>query len=117
VIDTVQDIHMPHDRQYNVETESSDKLIKMLYDGIIRFNLQAKRAIKEKDIEKKVYWVNRSIAIITELIGMLDYTNENAYYLSGLYNYQMQLLFDVVKENNIKKLDECTNVFRYLMEH
>jgi len=103
--------------QNSVGIESPAKLIEMLYEGVLRFNAQAKKAIKENDVEKKVYWINRSIAIITELISVLDYKHgEVAYYLSGLYNYEIQLLLDVIKNNDIEKLDECSNVFRGLLE-
>ena len=58
--------------QNNIGVESPIKLIEMLYEGILRFNAQAKKAIKDGDIEKRVYWINRSSAIITELISILD---------------------------------------------
>lgn len=41
--------------QNNIGIESPEKLIAMLYEGVLRFNAQAKKAIKEKNIEKKVY--------------------------------------------------------------
>ncbi|MEA1981916.1 MAG: flagellar export chaperone FliS, partial [Campylobacterota bacterium] len=46
--------------QNNVGIESPEKLIEMLYEGVLRFNAQAKKAIKDKNIEKKFYWTNRS---------------------------------------------------------
>ena len=39
--------------QNNASIESSEKLIKMLYEGILRFTALAKRSIEEKNIEKK----------------------------------------------------------------
>lgn len=103
--------------QNNLSIESPAKLIEMLYEGVLRFNAQAKKSIKENNIEKRVYWTNRSIAIITELIGVLDYKQgEVAEYLNGLYNYQIQLLLEAGEEKNIEKLDECSNVFKGLLE-
>ena len=97
--------------------ESPIKLIEMLYEGVLRFNAQAKRAMKNGDIEKRVYWTNRSIAVIAELKGSLDLSHGNiAQYLDGLYDYQMKLLTDVGIENDVTKLDECTNVFKQLLE-
>ena len=103
--------------QNNVGIESPAKLIEMLYEGILRFNAQAKKAVKDKDVEKRVYWINRSIAIITELISILD-TNQGdiSKYLEGLYNYEIQLLAEANNEQNIKKLDECSNVFKGLLD-
>ena len=36
--------------QNNVEVESPEKLIEMLYEGVLRFNAQTKKAIKDKNI-------------------------------------------------------------------
>jgi len=62
-------------------------LIEMLYEGVLRFCSQAKRAIENNDIEKRVYWINRAINIFSELIVSLDAERggEIAYYLEGLY--------------------------------
>lgn len=104
--------------QNNVGIESPTKLIEMLYEGVLRFNAQAKKAMKDADIEKRVYWVNRSIAIITELIAVLDREQEGdmGEYLEGLYNYQIQLLVIAGTENSREMLDECSNVFKSLVE-
>ena len=102
----------------NVGIESPSKLIEMLYEGVLRFNAQAKKAIKDGNIEKRVYWTNRSVAIITELISILDRKQSGniAAYLEGLYNYEIQLLTEAGIKNNMAKLDEVTNVFKGLLE-
>jgi flagellar protein FliS len=101
----------------NINIESPAKLIEMLYEGVLKFNAQAKKAIKDNDIEKKVYWLNRSIAVVNELRSILDFKGGRvAEYLDGLYDYQLKLLFDAMVENESKNLDECTNVFKGLLE-
>ena len=104
--------------QNNVGVESPAKLIEMLYEGVLRFNAQAKKAIKDGDIEKRAYWTNRSIAIVTELITILDKDQAGTIsaYLEGLYNYQIQLLATAGIENSFEKIDECSNVFKALLE-
>jgi len=103
--------------QNNVGIESPAKLIEMLYEGILRFNAQAKRAIKDKDIEKKIYWTNRSIAIIVELIAVLDISQGKvSAYLDGLYNYQIQLLTIASLKSDTDKLDEVSKVFKGFLE-
>ncbi|MDQ7069092.1 MAG: flagellar export chaperone FliS [Sulfurimonas sp.] len=103
--------------QNNISIESPAKLIEMLYEGVLRFNAQAKKAIKDGDVEKRVYWMNRSISVITELISTLDMDQGDiSHYLSGLYNYQIQLISDAGHQQNIAKLDECSNVFKVLLE-
>ena len=104
--------------QNNIGIESPEKLIEMLYEGVLRFNAQAKKAIKDGNIEKKFYWTNRSIAIIVELISVLDTKQKGTIvpYLSGLYNYQIQLLSHALVDNNTAKVDECSNVFKGLLQ-
>ncbi|MDD3344653.1 MAG: flagellar export chaperone FliS [Sulfurospirillaceae bacterium] len=103
--------------QNNVGIESPQKLIEMLYEGVLRFNAQAKKAIKDNNLEKKVYWTNRSIAIITELINTLDMSHgQVSQYLQELYSYEIRLLSTASLENNTDKLDEVSNVFKGLLE-
>ena len=101
----------------NINIESPTKLIEMLYEGVLKFNAQAKKAIKDKNIEKRVYWTNRSIAIITELMACLDMDQKGtvSQYLQGLYKYQIKLLTEAGLHNDMAKLDECTNVFKELL--
>jgi flagellar protein FliS len=103
--------------QNNLGIESPAKLIEMLYEGVLRFNAQAKKAIKDGNIEKRVYWVNRSIAIITELIAILDISQGKvAEYLEGLYNYEIQLLNSAGFTNDAEKIEEVSNVFKGLLD-
>ncbi len=104
--------------QNNIGIESPAKLVEMLYEGVLRFNAQAKKSIKDKDVEKKIYWANRSIAIITELIATLDTKQggDVSSYLIGLYNYQIQLLSGAVLNDRIENVDEVSNVFKGLLE-
>ena len=104
--------------QNNVGVESPAKLIEMLYEGVLRFNAQAKKSIKDGNIEKRVYWVNRSIAIVTELIAILDQDQPGTMsaYLDSLYTYQIQLLATAGIENTTEEIDECSNVFKVLLE-
>jgi len=103
--------------QNDIGIESPEKLISMLYEGVLRFNAQAKKAIRDENIEKKFYWVNRSINIIVELISVIDYEKDGdmPQYLSGLYNYEIQLLSEGAAYNKIEKIDEVTNVFKELL--
>lgn len=103
--------------QNNVSIESPEKLIKMLYEGILRFASQAKKAIEDGNIEKRTYWINRTSAIFAELIHSLNYDGgQVAYYLQGLYTYQLQLLAEANRKNDTSKLDEVILVARGLLE-
>jgi flagellar protein FliS len=103
--------------QNNVGIESPAKLIEMLYEGVLRFNAQAKKAITDGNIEKRVYWINRSVAVVTELISVLDMKQGRvAGYLEGLYNYEIQLLTLASVHKDTAKLDEVSSVFKALLE-
>jgi flagellar protein FliS len=103
--------------QNNTAIESPEKLIEMLYEGVLRFGAQAKKAIEEEDIEKKTYWINRCTAIFAELLNSLNYSGGDvAHYLSGLYTRQLQLLALANMENDIVKVDEVMRVTKGLLE-
>lgn len=103
--------------QNNISIESKEKLIEMLYEGILRFNFQAKKAINEKDYEKKSYWINRSVDIFIELINSLNFNGgEVAQYLNGLYSYQIQLLSMANAKNSLEDLDTVNKVVKGLLE-
>ena len=103
--------------QNNIGVESPEKLIQMMYEGVLRFNMQAKRSIQENNIERRTYWVNRSNAVITELINILDFNHgEVSLYLAGLYTYQLRLLVEANLYNDASKLDEVNQVFKGLLE-
>ncbi|NOQ30734.1 MAG: flagellar export chaperone FliS [Helicobacteraceae bacterium] len=103
--------------QNSAGVESPHKLIEMLYEGILRFNVQAKHAMKNDDIEKRSYWINRSTAIFAELLSTLDFEKggDVAHYLSGLYTYQLQQLTVANMDNSAEKIDEVNLVVKGLL--
>jgi len=103
--------------QNNVGVDSPEKLIQMMYEGILRFNMQAKRSINDGNIEQRTYWINRSSAIIIELLAILDYTQGDvAHYLAGLYQHQLVLLTEANMDNSSEKLDKVNLVIKGLLE-
>jgi flagellar protein FliS len=103
--------------QNSIGVESPQKLIQMMYEGILRFNMQAKRSINDADIERRTYWINRSNAVISELITILDYSQGDvAHYLAGLYQRQLVLLLEANVHNDSSKLDEVNQVMKGLLE-
>lgn len=105
--------------QNSINVESPIKLVEMLFEGILKFTAQAKKSMEEDDIEKQVYWINRTIDIFSELISSLDYSGEQknlAEYLNGLYTYQIKLLTEANVECETEKLDTVMKVARGLLE-
>ena len=105
--------------QNSINVESPIKLVEMLFEGVLKFTSQAKKSMAEDDIEKQVYWINRTIDIFSELISSLDYSGEQknlAEYLNGLYTYQIKLLTEANVECDETKLDTVINVAKGLIE-
>ena len=104
-------------KQNHTMVQSPEKLIEMLYEGVLKFSALAKRAIQDKDIKKKAYYINRTTAIYVELISALDMKGGDiAIYLNGLYNHQLTLLTDAMIQDDVKKLDEVIKVASVLLE-
>ncbi len=102
--------------QNNAGIESPEKLVAMMYEGVLRFNAQAKKAIKDDSLEKKIYWLNRSVAVIAELISVIDMEQgQVSQYLEGLYAYEAQLLGLAALDNDIEKINEVSHVFKELL--
>jgi len=98
--------------------ESPEKLVQMLFEGVLRFTAQAKKAIEDGDIEKRVYWINRTIDIFAELINSLNYEKggQVAEYLNGLYSHQIFLLSSANLENTTKPLETVITVTKGLID-
>jgi flagellar protein FliS len=111
-------------KQNTLNITSPNKLVEMMYEGILKFLAQAKKYLEEEDIEKQVYWINRAIAIFSELISVLDYNKggEVAHYLSGLYNYQIKALSESItlhgdkKQEGIDRINGAIHVSKELLE-
>ncbi len=103
--------------QNHLGVTSPEKLIEMLYEGILRFTSLAKKAIENEDHEAKAKWINKSVNIFVELINDLNYDGgEIAHYLSGLYTHQIKLLSTANLNNSTKELDEVIKVTKVLLE-
>ncbi len=98
----------------NVQVMTADRvrLIIMLYEGVIRFNRQAQDAIRDKDIRARGTSINRSIAILSELINSLNMEEggEIASRLFSLYEYSIQQLTAANLRNDPAPIDAVNRV-------
>ncbi|MDR2905584.1 MAG: flagellar export chaperone FliS [Helicobacteraceae bacterium] len=105
--------------QNTAMVQSPYKLVQMLFEGILKFVTQAKKSMQEGDIEKQVYWINRTIDIFSELMASLDFSEGNesmSSYLQGLYTYQIKLLTEANIECDTARLDTVLRVAQGLLE-
>lgn len=104
-------------KQQAAVTEDPYKLILKLYEAVLRNLAEVKTAIDNEDIEKKFEHIDKAIAIFDELRNVLNYDGGDvAYYLDGLYLYQIQTLFSAGVHNNINDIDQVMRVTQGLIE-
>ena len=103
--------------QQNAVTDDPYMLILKLYEGLLKYLSFVKNAMEDGDIEAKFTYINKSIAIFDELRNVLDFDGGDvAYYLDGLYLYQIETLFSAGIDDNINAIEQVTKVVRGLIE-
>lgn len=86
-------------RENTVYTSSPEELTLMLYNGLVRFILQAQLAIDEKNMEKAHNSITRAEDIVLHFQATLDMKYEISQGLNLIYDYMYRRLTDA----NIKK--------------
>ncbi|CDF58025.1 flagellar export chaperone FliS [Thermobrachium celere] len=88
-------------QQNSVNTASKEKLLLMLYDGLVKFIRQAITSLEEKDLQKAHTNLIKAQNIILEFMSTLNMEvgGEIAKSLMALYDYMYRRLV----EANIKK--------------
>lgn len=101
-----------------VETASKEQLVVMLFDGIIRFTEQARKAIEEKAIEASHNALMRAQAIVMELIVTVDKDKggDVAKNLMALHAYSFNCLVQCNLHKDVSKIDEVQKIYRNLRE-
>lgn len=74
-------------RQIAVQTATQDKLLLMLYDGVIRFVNLARECMKAKEIEAANTFIQKAESIITEFTVTLNMDYEIAKNLYRIYDF------------------------------
>lgn len=105
---------------YNQQSAISDDpyiLVLKLYEGIIKYLSFVKNAMEEGNIESKFIYINKAIAIFDELRNVLDFDGGDvAYYLDGLYLYQIETLFTAGINDNINSVNQVMKVTQGLID-
>jgi flagellar protein FliS len=105
---------------YNQQSAVSDDpyaLILKLYEGVIKYLSFVKSAIQDENIEAKFTYINKAIAIFDELRNVLDFDGgEVAYYLDGLYLYQIETLFAAGVDDNTNSINQVIKVTQGLID-
>jgi flagellar protein FliS len=90
----------------SVTTALPQDLTLMLYEGLTKFSMLAKRAIEQKLIEQKNTNIQKAQAIITELQLTLNQSIALSKDLNSLYDYMQTRLIDANVKNDLVAIDE-----------
>lgn len=93
-------------KQNSVTTASPGELTLMLYNGCLKFLGRAKIAIDEKNIQDRNYYIQRSQAIITELMSTLKMDIEISQQMLPLYEYMNHRLTEANIKNDVAIIEE-----------
>ncbi|MCA1065187.1 flagellar export chaperone FliS [Rossellomorea aquimaris] len=90
----------------SVNTASPGELTLMLYNGSLKFIHIAKKAMEEKNIELKNTNIQKTQAIVNELMVTLNTDLEVSKNLMSLYDYINHRLTEANIKNDVSILDE-----------
>jgi len=93
-------------KQNSVTTASPGELTLMLYNGCLKFLGKAKLAIQEKNIQEKNNNLQRSQAIIAELMSTLNMDIDISKQMLPLYEYMNHRLVEANIQNDVAIIEE-----------
>jgi flagellar protein FliS len=101
-----------------IETASKEKILLMLYEGLIKYVRQAKNALENDKSQMAHDKLLQSQEIVTELISTLDMDvgGEIAEELYSLYDYMLHNLIQANVENDPSRLEDILPVIEELNE-
>ncbi|MCC7152563.1 MAG: flagellar export chaperone FliS [Rubrivivax sp.] len=105
--------------QTGIANASPHRLIEMLYDGFVDALVEARGAMRSKEIERKGRAIGRAARIIEEGLRSaldLDRGGRLAADLNGLYTYVGTRLMQASLRNDEAILDECQRLIEPLRE-
>lgn len=103
-------------KQNQILSTPPEKLVLMLYDGLIRFINQAKKALTEKKIEEAHNNIQRAKLIARELLFGLDRSIPISEQLAALYDYMHVRLVKANVKKDTAILDEVLQMTVELRE-
>lgn len=97
-------------KQNSVTTASPGELTLMLYNGCLKFLGKAKVAISNKNMEEKNINLQKSQAIIAELMSTLNMNIEISKQMLPLYEYMNRRLVVANLKNDASIIEEVENL-------
>lgn len=105
-------------KESSVLSAPPERLVVMLYDGALRFLARAAIAMREKGPVAAAKDIQRTQAIVEELLSTLDHEQggELADRLQAIYVFCLRTLADAQVQRDAEKLDQVAGLLRELRE-
>ena len=103
-------------RQNAIMTASPEELTLMLYNGLIKFIMIARKAIEEKDVPRAHENIIRAQDIVNEFKASLNMQYEISHNLNMLYDYFLDRLLEANIRKDTAILDEVLRFVRELRD-
>lgn len=98
----------------SVLTATPEQLQLMLYDGAIRYSLQARDAVERKDYETAYEKLTRAQHIMLEMQNGLrfDVNPQLCERVASIYNFLYRTLVNACTNRDVKAIDDAVRVLR-----
>lgn len=103
-------------KQNSIMTASPEELTLMLYNGLVKYIMLARKAIEEKDIQKAHESIIRAEDIIAEFMASLDMKYDISHNLALLYDYMNDRLISANVKKDTGILDEVLHFAKDLRD-
>jgi flagellar protein FliS len=110
--------HVQAYRTNQVMTADPGAILLMLYQGTLDFLRQAKDAMERKDMAEKGLFINKTLAIVSELLASLNFDigGDVARNLEGLYLFMIDHITNANLSNDPRLLEETITLLATLKE-
>lgn len=103
-------------KESSIKTSTPEELTLMLYNGLVKFLMQAQNAIETNNIEKANNSILRAQAIIKEFQATLDMNYEVSEGLDSLYDYMYRRLIEANLKKDISIIEEILGYSKELRD-
>lgn len=105
-------------QETEVQTIGPEKLIVLLYEGLVRYLNQARAALATRDMAAKARQINNAQAVVLELRNALDHEAGGAIAgnLAALYNYIFTENINALIDNDPRHIDNNLRVLQPLLD-
>lgn len=103
-------------KENSIFTATPEELTLMLYNGLVKFIMQAQSAIDEKDMEKANNSMIRAQEIVQNFQATLDMKYEISENLDLLYDFMYRRLFEANLKKDKSMLEEVLGLARELRD-